>query len=172
MEIFGVGPTELLFIIVIALLIFGPKDMEKAGRTVGRWLNQLLRSDTWKMVRDTSREIRGLPTRLMRDANIEDLKKELSSSVPKLDDMDAWKNAPEEFRQTPTIASPDAALLAASQPPDLQRAAPDRSAAPASPKKAARKPAVKKPAASKSATRSEKGTSKKPASKSRSGDHA
>jgi uncharacterized protein YkwD len=45
--------------------------MQKAGKTVGRWLNNLVRSDSWKAFQQTSREIRGLPTKLMRDANLE-----------------------------------------------------------------------------------------------------
>lgn len=71
MEILGIGPSELLFIIIIALIVLGPRDMQKAGRTVGRWLNNLVRSDGWKAFQQTSREIRGLPTKLMRDANME-----------------------------------------------------------------------------------------------------
>lgn len=71
MEILGIGPSELLFIIIIALIVLGPKDMQKAGKTVGRWLNNLVRSDGWKAFQQTSREIRTLPTKLMRDANME-----------------------------------------------------------------------------------------------------
>lgn len=71
MEILGIGPSELLFIIIIALIVLGPKDMQKAGKTVGRWLNNLVRSEGWKAFQQTSREIRGLPTKLMRDANLE-----------------------------------------------------------------------------------------------------
>jgi len=71
MEILGIGPSELLFIIIIALIVLGPKDMQKTGRTVGRWLNNLVRSDSWKTFQQTSKEIRNLPTRLMREANME-----------------------------------------------------------------------------------------------------
>jgi len=71
MEILGVGPQELIFIIVIALIILGPKDMQKAGKTVGKWLNTLMRSDGWKIFQQTSRELRNLPTNLMREANMD-----------------------------------------------------------------------------------------------------
>jgi len=71
MEILGIGPSELLFIVILALIVLGPKDMQKAGKTVGRWLNNLVRSDGWKTFQQTSKEIRNLPTKLMRDANIE-----------------------------------------------------------------------------------------------------
>lgn len=71
MEILGVGPSELFFIIIIALIILGPKDMQKAGKTIGKWLRNIVTSDGWKIFQQTSRELRTLPNRLMRDANEE-----------------------------------------------------------------------------------------------------
>jgi sec-independent protein translocase protein TatB len=71
MEIFGVGAPELIFILLIAIIILGPRDMQKAGRTIGRWLNQLVRSDGWKVFQKTSAELRNLPRNLMREANME-----------------------------------------------------------------------------------------------------
>jgi len=84
MEILGIGPQELVLILVIALLILGPKDMQKAGKTIGKWLNDLVHSDGWKLFQTTSREIRNLPTNLMREANLEEFKnmdKDLNNQV-------------------------------------------------------------------------------------------
>lgn len=74
MEILGIGASELIFILLIAIIVLGPKDMQKAGRTIGRWLNQFVRSDSWKALQRASKEIRDLPTSLMREANLEELK--------------------------------------------------------------------------------------------------
>jgi sec-independent protein translocase protein TatB len=71
MELLGVGPTEFLFIIIIALIVLGPKDLAKTGKTIGKWLNNLVQSDTWKTVQKTSKELRRLPTQLMREDNLE-----------------------------------------------------------------------------------------------------
>jgi len=71
MEIFGIGASEFVFIILIAIIILGPKDMQKAGRTIGRFLNQLIQSDSWKLFQRTSNELRSLPRNLMREANME-----------------------------------------------------------------------------------------------------
>jgi len=71
MEILGIGPSELVFIVIIALIILGPKDMQKAGRTIGKWLRSIVTSDGWKVFQQTSRELRTLPNRLIRDANEE-----------------------------------------------------------------------------------------------------
>jgi len=71
MEILGIGINELIFIFIIALIVLGPRDMQKAGRTIGRWLRTIVTSDGWKVFQQTSRELRTLPNRLMRDANDE-----------------------------------------------------------------------------------------------------
>jgi sec-independent protein translocase protein TatB len=71
MEFLGIGPSELIFIFIIAIIVLGPKDMQKAGRTIGRWLNQLIQSDGWKVFQKTSSELRNLPRNLMREANME-----------------------------------------------------------------------------------------------------
>jgi sec-independent protein translocase protein TatB len=71
MEILGIGPSELVFVVIIALIVLGPKDMQKAGRTIGQWLNKLVKSEGWKVFQQTSRELRNLPTNLMRGANMD-----------------------------------------------------------------------------------------------------
>jgi sec-independent protein translocase protein TatB len=86
MDIFGIGPTELAFIFLIALILLGPKDMQKAGRTIGRWMRDFVSSDSWRAFRDTSRELRNLPNRLMREANLDDLK-DVAADVAKSADL-------------------------------------------------------------------------------------
>jgi len=72
MEILGVGPLELFFILIIALIVLGPNDMVKAGRTLGRFLRRLVTSPTWQIVQETSRNLRYLPNKLMREAGMEE----------------------------------------------------------------------------------------------------
>lgn len=88
MDIFGIGTSEILFILIIALIILGPKDMQKAGRTIGKWLRGIVTSDGWKVFQQTSRELRTLPNRLMRDANEElgDVTKELKDTANLIND--------------------------------------------------------------------------------------
>ncbi len=81
MEILGIGPAEFAFIIIIALIILGPKDMQKAGRMFGKWLRQIVTSDGWKLFQQTSREIQQLPTRLMREAGLEELQKDMKQPL-------------------------------------------------------------------------------------------
>ena len=88
MEILGIGAPELIFILLIAIIVLGPRDMQKAGRTIGRWLNQLVRSDSWKVFQRTSAELRNLPRNLMREANMEvtEMERDLRNAIdPRLD---------------------------------------------------------------------------------------
>jgi len=87
MEILGIGAQELIFIVIIALIVLGPKDMQKAGKTIGRWLNQLVNSDTWKIFQQTSGELRNLPRNLMKEANMEmrETERELRRTMDQID---------------------------------------------------------------------------------------
>ena len=87
MEILGIGAQELIFIVIIALIVLGPKDMQKAGKTIGRWLNQVVNSDTWKIFQQTSGELRNLPRNLMKEANMEmrETERELRRTMDHLD---------------------------------------------------------------------------------------
>lgn len=41
---FGIGMPELLIIFVIALLVFGPKELPKIGRTIGKAMAEFRRA--------------------------------------------------------------------------------------------------------------------------------
>jgi sec-independent protein translocase protein TatB len=108
MEILGVGPSELIFIIVIALIILGPKDMQKAGRTLGKWMRDIVTSDAWKMFQQTSRELKTLPNRLMRDANEElnQIGRDLNSAVNLTDIKPNNLNTPPLSQPMPILSTP------------------------------------------------------------------
>jgi sec-independent protein translocase protein TatB len=113
MEFLGIGPSELVFIVIIAIIILGPKDMQKAGKTVGRWLNHFIRSDGWKALQRASREIRNLPTTLMREANMEEIQslgKDLRQSIdprPRPPAASASRSLPPSEPQTTPPPAPD-----------------------------------------------------------------
>jgi sec-independent protein translocase protein TatB len=117
MEILGIGASELLFILLIAIIVLGPKDIQKAGKTVGRWLNQFVRSDGWKALQRASKEIRSLPTNLMREANLEELR-EMDREIRNNIDPRPRPPAPGPSRES-SPADP------AQSPPKPPSAAPD-----------------------------------------------
>ncbi len=63
---FDVAPTELLLVVMVALVVIGPKDLPKAMRFVGKWVGK---------ARGMARHFRsGLDT-MMREAELEDLER-------------------------------------------------------------------------------------------------
>lgn len=127
MEILGVGPLELLFIFLIALIVLGPQDMKKAGRTMGRFMRKIITSQGWRDFQEGWRNIRYLPNKLMREAGLDEdvesintamkdfqkikpdfITDELKKDINNLDeagkDISSWLTPP-------TIASPPASDL-------------------------------------------------------------
>ena len=139
MEFLGVGPTELLFIIVIAIIVLGPKDMAKTGGVIGGWLNKFVHSDTWKAIRNTSDELRHLPTRLMREDNLKKYLEgeESQGKTTEQPKRDAWTG------RAPVSMDPSAGRA------DENRihapAQTEEPAAPATPKPAKKKAAAPRP---------------------------
>jgi Sec-independent protein translocase protein TatA len=84
MELLGVGPLELILILVIVLLLFSPKDIVGGARKLGGGLNRLYKSDTFRVIQRTSDELRNLPNRLAQETALDDLDKlgkEISQEV-------------------------------------------------------------------------------------------
>ena len=122
MEILGIGPSELVFIVIIALIVLGPRDMQRAGRTIGKWLRRIVTSDGWKLFQQTSREIQTLPNRLMREAALDEMK-ELQKDIQQPLVADRRVPSPGEAAAPIVLESPPAppAMSAQNriQPPDL-----------------------------------------------------
>lgn len=74
MNFFGIGPLEIVLVLVLALIVFGPKDLQNAGKTLGRTLNNIIHSEFWKQIKKTSAEINNLPKQLMKDDALKEVK--------------------------------------------------------------------------------------------------
>ena len=77
MNIFGVGIGELVFIFLIAIIILGPDGMVKTAATLGKSLRKIIHSPIWATLMNTQRELRDVPTRIVREAGMEEDLKEL-----------------------------------------------------------------------------------------------
>ena len=63
---FDIGAAELLLIVVVAIIVIGPKEMPRAMRTAGRWIGKLRRM---------SAHFRSGIDEMVRQAEIEDMEK-------------------------------------------------------------------------------------------------
>ena len=100
MELFGIGPMEFIFILIIILLVVGPKDIEKFARNFGKLLNRIYKSPGYNMVRQASDELRNLPARLAKEAQLDELKN--------MDELQGLKSDLADIQDTgKTIRAPD-----------------------------------------------------------------
>ena len=91
----------IMFPALIALIVLGPKDMQKAGKTLGSWMRKIVTSEEWRGIKNASRQLKTLPNELMREANLDELNSEFDKyrndkvkvTLPK-DDFGTWGGKP------------------------------------------------------------------------------
>jgi Sec-independent protein translocase protein TatA len=113
MNIFGIGPLEIVFVLIIGILVLGPEGMIEAGRKLGKFLRSIIHSSWWKNIRQGVNEIQHLPQRLIREAELEELNKlrDLTrDSFPKIggDDLSrsSWSGIPPSPGKQPPSETP------------------------------------------------------------------
>ena len=109
---FGIDAQELLIIVIVAVLVIGPKDLPLAMRTAGRWIAK---------VRRVSSHFRsGLDT-MIREAEMEEMEKKWAEQNKKIM-AEHPADAPPEMEPTGALPSPapPAAATAESRSGDKQ----------------------------------------------------
>ncbi len=126
MDFLGIGPLELFFILIIALVIFGPNDIVRAGKSLGSFMRKVVTSDGWKAFQQARKGMSDLPTTLMREAGIEEEDLRQLSGISDLEN--ATKDLENQISPwtTPPIKLPDnppnpegTATLEESDPPEI-----------------------------------------------------
>ncbi len=93
---FDLGAAELLVIVIVAVIVIGPKDMPMALRTAGRWIGK---------VRRVSGHFRSGLDSMIREAELEEMEKK-------------WKEQNEAIMAKAPSLSAEAALDADDPAPD------------------------------------------------------
>jgi len=65
---FGLGWQELLIILVIALIIFGPRKLPEIGKSLGQAINGFKES-TKKATEEVKKEFKDIDTSISSDSN-------------------------------------------------------------------------------------------------------
>ncbi|HSF11983.1 MAG TPA: Sec-independent protein translocase protein TatB [Erythrobacter sp.] len=98
---FDIGAAELLVILVVAVVVIGPKDLPLAMRTAGRWIG--------KMRRISAHFRSGIDT-MVREAELEDMEKK-------------WKAQNEEImRRSASLTEAEAGAPVMTGPPPVDKA--------------------------------------------------
>jgi sec-independent protein translocase protein TatB len=95
---FDVGASELLVIVIAAVLVIGPKDLPLALRTAGRWIGK---------VRRVSAQFRTGFDAMVREAEMEDMEKKWKEQNARIM-AEAPPGAPSDDA-TPSDSGPDTA---------------------------------------------------------------
>lgn len=104
MNFLGLGWEEVVFLLVLALVLFSPKDVQRVSRAIGRGLSRLSRSETWRLIRQTGEELQTLPNRLIREAAWDDLWEEREAAMSPSSEQEsptAGASESETFRTPP-----------------------------------------------------------------------
>jgi Sec-independent protein translocase protein TatA len=129
MSFLGVGPLELFFILVIVIIVIGPRDITKTARTLGRAINKIYNSEFWRTLTETSHALRNLPNRLAEEARLDELditgdpfkstREDVAREMMRIEDgLKAWTTPP----GSPPIPSKDKTEPTTGEPPGLDEA--------------------------------------------------
>lgn len=105
MKIFNVGAQEVILIVLLALVVFGPKRLVEVMRGFGKWLRSIGKSP---LVRDfirTTQDIRNMPNELLRESGLEQDIKEVqraAQEAARIDEMDAERARQHETNEPQT----------------------------------------------------------------------
>lgn len=75
MNIFGIGPLEILFVVLIGILVLGPEGMVETGRKLGQFIQSVVTSKWWQGFQNGVDQVQNLPYKLMREAEFEEWNK-------------------------------------------------------------------------------------------------
>ncbi|MBM3156201.1 MAG: TatA/E family twin arginine-targeting protein translocase [Chloroflexi bacterium] len=104
MDFFGIGPLEIILILVIGLLIFGPQKLPQIGRDVGKALRSFkkasmsITSEIEKELEDVKKEVKDIDS----EKGLEDVRKGLAHFKKELEDIKAEKE-PDSRKSEPKI---------------------------------------------------------------------
>ena len=102
---FDIGASELLMIVIVAVVVIGPKDLPRALRTAGKWIGK---------VRRTSNHFRSGIEAMIREAEMEEMEKkwaeqnaQIMAQVPSVDLSDhEMRPLPKPADETPADSPP------------------------------------------------------------------
>ncbi|HSV85341.1 MAG TPA: hypothetical protein VLH85_02130 [Levilinea sp.] len=87
MQFLNIGIGEIIMVLLIMLIVLGPERMISSARQIGRFVSRMTKSPMWATLMSTSREIRELPTRIVREAGMEETLKEIQQQTGGVTDL-------------------------------------------------------------------------------------
>ncbi len=111
---FDIGASELLLIVIVAVVVIGPKDLPLALRTAGRWIGK---------VRRVSGHFRAGVETMIREAELADMEKKWREQNEAI----MREHPPESASAEGALIGLDPGTAAAEAPADPGQSKPDQS---------------------------------------------
>ncbi|WP_285711735.1 Sec-independent protein translocase protein TatB [Erythrobacter oryzae] len=128
---FDVGAGELLVILIVAVIVIGPKDLPLAMRTAGRWIGKMRR---------VSAHFRSGIDAMVREAELEEMEKKWKAQNEEIMRRSAALTAAEAgapvMTGPPPVETPPVEPPPVETPPPLPSETPATTAAPEAPEPA------------------------------------
>ena len=81
MKIFNLGISEIILIVILALIILGPGNMVKTAREIGAFIRKVTKSPYWQEIWATKRELTEIPKILAKEADLDATLKDLDKET-------------------------------------------------------------------------------------------
>ena len=81
MRIFNLGISEIILIVILALIILGPGNMVKTAREIGAFIRKVTKSPYWQEIWATKRELTEIPRMLAKEADLDATLKDLNNET-------------------------------------------------------------------------------------------
>ena len=112
---FDIGASELLLIVIVAIVVIGPKDMPMAIRAIGRWVGK---------ARRISGHFRSGIETMIREAEMEEMEREWKERTAQI-----MNQHPDAVTEEEQAAQPPAGAESRAGPQSSDPAAPPREGA-------------------------------------------
>ena len=110
---FDIGASELLMIVIVAVVVIGPKDMPMALRTAGRWIGKMRR---------VSNHFRAGIDAMVREAELEEMERKWREQNEAI--MKSTPQLPSAEEMGPIASRPSQARDAPASPPTTETETP------------------------------------------------
>ena len=89
MRIFNIGIREVILLLVIMLILFGPNQMRENARNLARGIRKFVRSDTWRTFLGLVDDVNTIKDQVIRESGIQEVQDSLYGINRQMNDIDS-----------------------------------------------------------------------------------
>jgi Sec-independent protein translocase protein TatA len=89
MRFLNIGIREVILLLVIMLILFGPNQMRENARNLARGIRKFVRSDTWRTFLGLVDDVNTIKDQVIRESGIQEVQDSLRGINRQLNDIDS-----------------------------------------------------------------------------------